>query len=153
MNAQFRITPKIVRPTTYRTWILPSSHRLGFFHLAIHVRYIKGQTMLIKRCFVITIMVDTIFSTSSQNSLKFPPAFVLFIRLKSGGAYMKFSSQPPFVHTHTHTHTHIYFWLISLYLWLVLVFLFSKVYYGFTPLWHHDTMTTLSNFTTHITIL
>jgi hypothetical protein len=31
----------------------------------------------------------------------------------------------------------ISFWLISLYLWLVLVFLFSKVYYGFTPLRHH----------------
>jgi hypothetical protein len=29
------------------------------------------------------------------------------------------------------------FWLISFYLWLVLVFLFSRVYYGFTPLRHH----------------
>jgi hypothetical protein len=42
----------------------------------------------------------------------------------------------------------IFFWLISFYLWLVLVFLFSRVYYGFTPLrhrtswhymsWHYD---------------
>jgi hypothetical protein len=30
----------------------------------------------------------------------------------------------------------ISFWLISFYFWLVLVFLFSRVYYGFTPLWH-----------------
>ncbi len=30
----------------------------------------------------------------------------------------------------------ISFWLISFYLWLVLVFLFSRVYYGFTPLRH-----------------
>jgi hypothetical protein len=30
----------------------------------------------------------------------------------------------------------ISFWLISFYLWPVLVFLFSRVYYGFTPLWH-----------------
>ncbi len=28
----------------------------------------------------------------------------------------------------------ISFWLISFYFWLVLVFLFSRVYYGFTPL-------------------
>ncbi len=31
----------------------------------------------------------------------------------------------------------ISFWSISFYLWLILVFLFSRVYYGFTPLWHH----------------
>jgi hypothetical protein len=30
----------------------------------------------------------------------------------------------------------IVFWLISFYFWFVLVFLFSKIYYGFTPLWH-----------------
>jgi hypothetical protein len=29
------------------------------------------------------------------------------------------------------------FWLINFYLWLVLVFLFSKISYGFTPLWHY----------------
>jgi hypothetical protein len=50
------------------------------------------------------------------------------------GGYMKISSQPPLVHyicmcVHS-------FWLISFYLWLVLVFLFSRVYYGFTPLRH-----------------
>ncbi len=27
-------------------------------------------------------------------------------------------------------------WVISFYLWLVLVILFSKICYGFTPLWH-----------------
>jgi hypothetical protein len=31
--------------------------------------------MLIKRCFAITVMVDTIYSASSQSSLKFPSAF------------------------------------------------------------------------------
>jgi hypothetical protein len=31
----------------------------------------------------------------------------------------------------------ISFWLISFYFWRVLVFLFSRVYYGFTPLRHH----------------
>jgi hypothetical protein len=31
----------------------------------------------------------------------------------------------------------IFFWLISFYLWLVLICLFSKIYYGFTPLRHH----------------
>ncbi len=30
----------------------------------------------------------------------------------------------------------IYFWLISFYLWPILVFLFSRVYYGFTPILH-----------------
>jgi len=30
----------------------------------------------------------------------------------------------------------ISFWLINFYLWLVLIFLFSRVYYGFTPLQH-----------------
>jgi hypothetical protein len=40
-DAQFGITPKIVRPTTYWTWILPSSRQLGFIHLTIHVKYVK----------------------------------------------------------------------------------------------------------------
>jgi hypothetical protein len=30
----------------------------------------------------------------------------------------------------------ISFWLNSFYLWLILVFLFSRIYYGFTPLRH-----------------
>jgi hypothetical protein len=70
-DAQFVIIPKIVRPTICRTWILPSSHRLGFLHLIIHVRYVRGRTMLIRCCFMTTIMVDTISSASSQSSLKF----------------------------------------------------------------------------------
>ncbi len=74
MDALFEIIPKIVRLATCRTWILPSSHRLGFLHLIIHVRYVKGRTMLIRCCFVTTVMVDTIFSASSRSSLKFPSA-------------------------------------------------------------------------------
>ncbi len=66
---------KKVCPVTCRTWILPSSRRLGFLHLTIHVRYVRGQTMLMRCCFVIIVMVDTIYSVSSWNSLKFPPAF------------------------------------------------------------------------------
>jgi hypothetical protein len=46
-DAQFRITPKIVRLATCQIWILPSSRRLGFHHLTIHVRYVKKQMMLI----------------------------------------------------------------------------------------------------------
>jgi hypothetical protein len=42
MDAQFGIIPKIVCLATYQTWILPSSHRLGFLHLIIHVRYVRG---------------------------------------------------------------------------------------------------------------
>jgi hypothetical protein len=71
-DAQFEIILKIVRPATCRTWILPSSRRLRFFHLIIHVKYVKRQTMLIRCYFVITIMVDTISSTLSWSSLKFP---------------------------------------------------------------------------------
>jgi hypothetical protein len=37
-----RIIPKIVRLATCQTWILPSSRRLGFLHLIIHVRYVRG---------------------------------------------------------------------------------------------------------------
>jgi len=60
--------PKIVRPTTCRTWIRPSSRRLGFLHLIIHVRYVKGQMMLIRCCFVTIVMVDTISFASSRMS-------------------------------------------------------------------------------------
>jgi hypothetical protein len=59
------IIPKIVRPTTCRTWILPSSRWLGFLHLIIHVRYVRGHMMLIGCCFANTIMVDTTSSASS----------------------------------------------------------------------------------------
>jgi len=70
-DAQFGIIPKIVRPATCRTWTHPSSCRLGFLHLIIHVRYVRGQTMLIRCCFATTIMVDTISSVSSRSALKF----------------------------------------------------------------------------------
>jgi hypothetical protein len=73
INAQFGIIPKIVRPTTCRIWILPSSRRLGFLHLIIHVKYVRGRTMLIRCCFATIIMVDTISSASSRSSPKFPP--------------------------------------------------------------------------------
>jgi hypothetical protein len=70
-KAQFGIIPKIMRLATYQIWILPSSHQLGFLHLTIHVKYVKGQMMLIKCCFAII----TIFFASNQSSLKFLPAF------------------------------------------------------------------------------
>ncbi len=73
-DAQFGIIPKIVCPATCRTWTLPSSRRLGFLLLIIHVRYVRGRTMLIRCCFATTVMVDTISSTSSRSSLKFSPA-------------------------------------------------------------------------------
>jgi hypothetical protein len=75
MDAQFGITPKTLRPTTYRTWILPSSCQLGFLHLTIHVKYVRTQTMLVRCYFAIIAMVDTISSASSQSSLKFMLAF------------------------------------------------------------------------------
>jgi len=70
----------------------------------------------------------------SCNTLISTQTMPCFSRLRFRGGYMKISSQPPFVHC-------IYmcvqiFWLISFYLWLVFVFLFSRVYYGFTPLQH-----------------
>ncbi len=100
---------------TYRTWILPSSFQLGFLHLTIHVRHVRGQTMLIRCCFVIIVMVDTIYSTLSQSSLKFSLTFgivhhvflqhldfysdhaTLFSARVLGG-YMRISSQLPLVH-------------------------------------------------------
>ncbi len=45
---------------------------------------------------------------------------------------MRISFQPPLVHC-IYMCVHL-FWLINFYLWLVLVILFSKIYYGFTPL-------------------
>ncbi len=73
-DAQFVIIPKIVHPATCRTWILPSSRRLGFLHLIIHVKYVRGRMMLIRCYFVTTVMVDTISSASNRSSLKFPSA-------------------------------------------------------------------------------
>jgi hypothetical protein len=75
MDSQFGITLKTMHPATCRTWILPSSHRLRFLHLTIHVRYVRGQMMLIRCYFVITVMLDTISSYSSRSSLKFLPTF------------------------------------------------------------------------------
>ncbi len=42
MDAQFGIIPKIVCLATCQTWILPSSRRLGFLHLIIHVKCVRG---------------------------------------------------------------------------------------------------------------
>jgi hypothetical protein len=71
--------------------------------------------MLIRCCFAIIVMVDTIYSASSQSSLKFPPTFgivhhVLLQHLdfysnhatlfsaQVWGGYMRISFQPPLVH-------------------------------------------------------
>jgi hypothetical protein len=64
-----------MRPTTCEIWILPSSRRFRFLHLTIHVKYVKGQTMLIICYFVIIVMVDTIYFASRWSSFKFPLAF------------------------------------------------------------------------------
>jgi len=152
-DAQFGIIPKTMRPATCQTWILPSSRWLGFLHLTIHVKYVKGQTMLIRYCFVIIVMVDTIYFASSRSSLKFLPAFstihhVLLQHLDfysdhatlfptqvwGGGDTRKFHLN--LLLCIVYICASISFWLISFYLWLVLVFLFSRLYYGFTPLWH-----------------
>jgi hypothetical protein len=138
-----------VRPTTYQTWILPSSCQLGFLHLTIHVR---GQIMLIKCWFAIIVMVDTIYSASSRSSLKFPLAVSIvhhvpyntlistqtmphFSQLRSQGGTWEFHLS--LLLCIIYICVCICFWLISLYLWLVLVFLFNRVYYEFTPLWHY----------------
>jgi len=153
-DTQFGITPKIVCPATYRIWILPSSCQLGFLHLTIHGRYVRGQTMLIRCYFAIIVMVDTIFSTSSRNSFKFPSAFgtvhhvllqhrdfysyhaTLFLAQIWGGIYENFIPASSCA-LYIYICACIFFWLNSFYFWLVLVFLFSKIYYGFTPLRHH----------------
>ncbi len=142
-----------MRPTTYWTWILPSSRQLGFLHLIIHVRYVRGQTMLNRCCFAITVMVDTISFTSSRNSLKFPSIIgtvhhvflqhldfysdhaMLFPAQVWGGDTWEFHLS--LLLCIVCVCSCIFFWLISLYLWLALVFLFNRVYYGFTPLRHH----------------
>ncbi len=71
--------------------------------------------MLIKCCFAITVMLDTISSTSSRSSLKFPSTFgtvhhVLLQHLEFysdhatlfpaqvWGGYIRISFQPPLVH-------------------------------------------------------
>jgi hypothetical protein len=64
-----------VRLAICQTWILPSSHRFKFLHLTIHVRYVGRQRMLIKCCFAIIVMVDTIYYAPSRSSFKFPLTF------------------------------------------------------------------------------
>jgi hypothetical protein len=153
MDAQFKITPKTICLATYRTWILPSSRQLRFLHLTIHVRYLKGLTKLIKWCFAIIVMVDTIYSASSHSSLKFSLAFWycsscslatpwilltpchVFSSLGLGGDTWEFHLS--LLLCIVYICACISFWLINLYLWLVLIFLFSRIFYGFTPLWHH----------------
>ncbi len=149
-DTQFEITPKIVCLATCQTWILPSSHQLGFLHLTIHVRYIRGQTMLIRCYFAIIVMVDTIILLQIGAHSSSRPHLVLFImfscstlisaqtmpcfsRLKSkwGGIHENFISTSSCA---LYICVCIFFWLISFYLRLVLVFLFNKIYYGFTPL-------------------
>jgi len=138
-----------MHPTTCQTWILPSSCWLWFLHLIIHVKYVRKQTLLIRCYFERVVMVDTIYSTSSWSSFKFPPAFgsvhhvllqhldfysdhATLSRFKSGeGIHENFIST-----SFCGICACISFWLISFYLWLVLFFLFSRVYYGFIPLPH-----------------
>jgi hypothetical protein len=109
--------------------------------------------MLIKCCFAIIVMVDTISFVSNQNSLKFLSAFgiinpvllqhlefysdlaTLFLAQVGGGIHENFISISSCA-LYIYICACIYFWLISFCLWLVLVFLFSRVSYGFTPLRH-----------------
>jgi hypothetical protein len=115
--AQFWTTPKFVRPTTYQTWILPSSCQLGVLHLIIHVKYVRGHTMLIRCCFVIIVSNDGYHLFCLKLELIqvlagiwycpscFPTTpWILFIPCRTfpgsslGGGYMRISSQPPLVH-------------------------------------------------------
>ncbi len=134
-----------------QTWILPSSCRLGFLHLIIHVRYVRGQTMVIRCYFVIIVMVDTIYFAPSWSSFKFPSAFGTFhhVFLQHLDFYSNHAMFFPvqvlggihenFISTSfcaLYICACISFWLINFYLWLVLVFLFNRIYYEFTPLRH-----------------
>ncbi len=132
-DTQFGITPKTMRPATCRTWILPSSRRLGFLHLTIHVRYVKGHTMLIRCWFVIIVMVDTIYFASSRSSLKFPPTFgtvhhvfmrhfnfysdnaTFFLAQVLGGIHENFISASSCA-LYIYIYVCIFFWLINFYL-------------------------------------
>jgi hypothetical protein len=134
-------------------WILPSSRRPGLLYLTIHVRYVRGQTMLIKCCFAIIVMVDTIFSASNQSSLKFLPAFgtihhVLLQHLDfySDHATLDFYSDMGGDTWEFHLNlllcimcvcvcASLFGWLVSTFDWFLL-FLFSRFSYGFTPLRH-----------------
>ncbi len=115
--------------------------------------------MLIRCCFVIIVMVDTLYFASSQNPLNFSPAFgivhhvllqhldfysnhaIIFPAQIVGGDTWQFHLSLIFCILYIYVCVCMcvcvfafFFLLISFYLWLVLVFLFSRVYYGFTPL-------------------
>jgi hypothetical protein len=101
--------------------------------------------MLIRCCFAIIAMVDTIFSASNQSSLKFLLTFgtIHHVLLQHLDFYLDHATFFPAQvwggdtwEFHRNLLLCISFWLISFYLWLVLVFLFSRVSYGFTPLRH-----------------
>jgi hypothetical protein len=128
---------------TYRTWILPSSHRLGILHLIIHVKYVRVQKMLIRCYFAIIIMVATIYFSSSRSSLKFPPTFGIvhhvllntlisiqtmphFFWLGFWGDTWEFHFNLLLYIIYIYICACIYFWLISFYLWLVLVYFSIK---------------------------
>jgi hypothetical protein len=99
-------------------------------------------------------MVDTIYSASSRNSLKFSPTFgtihhvllhqldfysdhaTLFPAQVCEGGWGTWEFHISLFLYIVYICACIFFWLISFYLWLVLIFLFSRVYYGFTPLWN-----------------
>jgi len=70
--------------------------------------------------------------------ITWPPfTYTMFSFLLFNVISIRISSQPPIVHcVYISICACIFFLLISFLLWLVLVFLFSRVYYGFTPLWH-----------------
>ncbi len=86
--------------------------------------------MLIRCCFAIIIIMDTIYSASSQSSFKFPLAFGIvhhvflqhldfyltmpcFSQLKFWGVYMRISSWPPLVHC---IHMCMHFFLVDQFL-------------------------------------
>jgi len=140
-----------VRPPTCRTWILPSSCQFGFLHLTIHVRYVRGEMMLIRCCFGIIVTMDSIYFASSLSSFKFLPTFgiVHHVLLQHLDFYsdhaMLFPTQVwgdtwefhfSLLLCIVYICVCISFWLISFYLWLVLVFFFSIVCNAFTPLQH-----------------
>jgi hypothetical protein len=132
---------------TYRTWILPSSHRLGILHLIIHVKYVRVQKMLIRCYFAIIIMVATIYFSSSRSSLKFPPTFGIVHHVLLN-TLISIQTMPHFfwlgfwgdtwefhfnlllyiiyIYIYIYICACIYFWLISFYLWLVLVYFSIK---------------------------
>ncbi len=117
--------------------------------------------MLIRCCFVIIVMVDTIYFASSRSSLKYPSTFgtihhVLLQHLDFYSYHVTLFPAQVWGRDTWEFHLSLFlciiyicacisFWLISFYLWLVLVFLFSRVYYGFTPLRHRTSQQDKTN--------